>query len=134
MRIEASPARVWRALTEPGEVTAWDGVVPLAVPAGYPAPGQHARWRTRVGPVAVTLHDRVQAVDPEHRLSSVIAVGFVRVAEEYRLVPDGGGTLLVSENDVRATVLGLGRVATGMVRRSIEGSMARLRHLCEGSP
>lgn len=132
VRIEAPPARVWAALTEPDQVTAWDGVVPLAVPPGYPAPGHHARWRTHLGPVPLTLHDRVQAVEPGRRLASAIAVGVVRVAEEYRLVADGSGTLLVSDNDVRATVPGLGRVAGGVVRRNIEGSMARLRRLCEG--
>jgi uncharacterized protein YndB with AHSA1/START domain len=131
VRTTASPERVWRALTDPAEVSAWDGVEPLTVPAGYPLSGQHARWRTRVGPIPLVLHDRVTTVEPGRRLASVIDVGYVHLEEEYRLVPAGGGTVLVSDNGVRARVPGLGHLAAWTARRAIEASMVRLRRHCE---
>ena len=134
VRTTASPERVWHALTEPAEVSAWDGVEPLSVPAGYPLAGQHARWRTRAGPVPLVLHDRVTAVDAGRRLASVIDVGFVHVEEEYRLAPAPGGTVLVSDNAVRARVPGLDALAAWTARRAIEASMRRLRLHCEAAP
>jgi hypothetical protein len=137
LRTTAPPERVWRALTEPDAVAAWDELAPLEVPAGYPAPGQHARWRTRVGPLRLTLHDRVGAVAPERRLASVIDVGFVRVEEEYRLEALDGpgsqpaGTRLVSDNLVHSRLPGLGRLADRLVRHSVVMSMDRLRQFCE---
>jgi uncharacterized protein YndB with AHSA1/START domain len=131
VRTKAPPERVWRALTDPTEVSIWDGVVPRAVPAGYPVPGQHARWRTRVGPVPLTLHDRVRVVDEGRRLASDIDVGFVHVEEEYRLEPTADGTRLVSDNAVRSRLPGLGGLADRMVRRSAEAALARLRELCD---
>ena len=127
----ASPERVWRALTEPSEVSAWDGVEPLSVPGGYPLAGQRARWRTRVGPIPLVLHDRVTAVETGRRLASVIDVGFVHVEEEYRLAPGPSGTVLVSDNVVRSRVRGLDTLAVWTARRAIEASMRRLRLHCE---
>lgn len=131
LRTMASPARVWQALTVPDEVGAWDELEPLDVPDGYPAAGQHARWRTRAGRLPLVLHDRVQLVEAQSRLASVIDVGFVHLEEEYRLVSEDGGTLLVSDSQVRARVPGLGRLAERAVRRSVEASMARLGRFCE---
>lgn len=126
--IAAPAVRVWRALTDPAEVEAWDGSVPLDVPAGYPRPGQHARWGTRVGPLRLTLHDRVTAVEPGLRLAAALRVGPVRMAEEYRLAEGaGGGCRLVCV--IRVTPLG-----TRWVRRSARAAMARLRAHCQDTP
>ena len=129
-----SPARVWRALIEPTEVARWDGVEPLDVPPAYPASGQHARWRTHVGPLSLTLHDRVRAVEYERTLASTIDVGFVHVEERYRLVAGGDGTVVVAENDVTATLPGLRWLAVALTRRSVRASMARLAAFCATSP
>jgi uncharacterized protein YndB with AHSA1/START domain len=130
----ASPARVWQALVDPTEVAGWDGVEPLEVPPAYPAPGQHARWRTHLGPLSLTLHDRVRTVEPERTLASTIDVGFVHVEERYLLTAGGEGTVVVSENDVTATVPGLGWLAVALTRRSVRASMARLAVFCATSP
>jgi len=138
--VAAPVARVWRALTDPSEVQRWDGVRAVAIPAGYPAPGQHARWSTVAGPFRLTLHDRVRVVVPPARLASTIDVGFVHVEEEYRLSPSGSGTLLVSDNAVSArsapwgAILGLGPLAALLTARNVGASMARLRAFCESSP
>jgi uncharacterized protein YndB with AHSA1/START domain len=134
--IAAAPARVWRALTVPDEVSAWDGVVPVDVPAGYPRAGQHARWRSPVGPLRLTLHDRVRTVDSGRRLAAGIDVGFVHVDEEYRLTPGpGGGTTLVTDDEARSKVPGLDWLAGRLTRANVVASMARLKAFCEsGTP
>jgi hypothetical protein len=131
IHIGVPPARVWRALTVPSEVQAWSGVAPYDVPHGYPAAAQHARWFAQVGPLRLVLHDRVQAVDPTTRLASSIAVGFVRIEEEYRLEPHGPDCDLVSANQVRSSVPGLGRLAAWLTRIDVEASMQRLKDYCE---
>jgi uncharacterized protein YndB with AHSA1/START domain len=131
VEIGAPVDRVWRALTVPSEVALWDGVAPRAVPDGYPAVGHHARWLTPVGPVRVTLHDRIRAVDPMTRLASSIDVGFVHVDEEYRLEPSPPGTTLVSENAVRSRIPGLGWLAVHLTQANVEASMGRLKVFCE---
>ncbi len=56
--IESPPRRVWRALTEPTELVAWDDRIlsPIdpASPA-YPLSGQRVRWRYQLGSVQVAL-------------------------------------------------------------------------------
>ncbi|MGH9156259.1 MAG: SRPBCC family protein [Acidimicrobiales bacterium] len=133
--VGAPPARVWRALTDPAEVQAWDGSVPLAIPVGYPQAGQRARWRTRLGPVPVTLFDHVRFVEPDRRLAATVRFGFVTVDEEYRLGPSAdGGTVVVSDNTVTSRLPGLDRVAAGIVRRSTRAAMANLAsHLTKES-
>ena len=133
--IAAPVPRVWRALTSPDEVATWDGVVPVDVPAGYPRAGQHARWRSRFGPLCLTLHDRVESVEEGRRLAATIDVGFVHVDEEYRLCAGpGGGTTLVTDDDARSTVPGFSWLAGRLTRANVVSSMARLQSFCEDSP
>ena len=132
--IAVPPERVWRALTDPAEVHAWDGVTAVSVPAGYPAPGQHARWESRTGPVRMALHDRVRVVDAPTRFASTIDVAFVHVEEEYRLDQQDLGTRLVSDNLVSSRLPGLGWLAVVLTRRNVSASMTRLASFCEASP
>lgn len=134
VRIAAPPDRVWRALTVPSEVQVWDGVTPVDVPGDYPTPGHHARWSSKVGPVRLTLHDRVRAVDPVSRFASSIAVGFVRVEEEYRLKRCADGCDVVSDNDVRSSIPGLRWLAVRLTATNVESSMKRLQLFCEAQP
>lgn len=130
--IDAPVERVWRALTQPAEVSQWDGAVPILIPDGYPAPGQHALWRTRLGPFPVKLHDRVHTVVPLSRLGSTIDVGFIHVDEDYRLgsVPSTGGAELRIDHEVSTGIPGLGWLAVRMVNSDLARSMERLRRLC----
>lgn len=130
--IGAPRLRVWRALTDTSEVCRWTGLEAVDVPGGYPAPGQHARWGMRFGPVTLTLHDRVVAVEPPALLAAQLAVAFVRVDEEYRLDEGPGGTLLVSRNVVQSTVSGLGPMARALVARDVRSSLAALVEFCQG--
>ena len=53
--IDADRERVWRALTMPSELIAWDERIlsPIDEPGQYPFAGQHVRWRYRLGSVQV---------------------------------------------------------------------------------
>jgi uncharacterized protein YndB with AHSA1/START domain len=130
VRIDAPIERVWQALCNPAEVQAWDGAQPLAVPADYPQPGQHARWRSAVGPLPVTLHDRVVAVEPPVRLAARITYGFVDLDEEYRAEAVDGGTVLTSENVVRSRPPGFAWLAAMTTQRAVRRALVRLARHC----
>lgn len=130
--IEAPVERVWRALTSPDEVSAWDGVVPLKVPIDYPQIGQHARWRSAFGPIRLTLHDRVRLIEEPRRMVATIDLAFVHVEEEYRLYSTStGGTTLVTDDDARSRVPGFGWLAVRLTQANVSSSMARLKQFCE---
>jgi uncharacterized protein YndB with AHSA1/START domain len=129
--IGAPPARVWRALCDPAEVASWAGVVPLAVPEGYPTAGQHARWRARQGRLTFILDERVSLVEAERRLAATIDLGPAHIEEEYRLVPTPAGTWLVADNLVSGRWPGLGGVARRLVVRDVRSAMQRLSAYCE---
>jgi uncharacterized protein YndB with AHSA1/START domain len=128
--VDAPIERVWHALCDPAEVQAWDGARPLAVPSDYPRVGQHARWRTAIGGLPVTLHDRVVAVEPPVRLAAFITYGFVDLDEEYRLEPDGARTRLTSHNVVRSRPPGLGWLAARTTRRAVRAALINLAQHC----
>ena len=91
--IGAGRARVWRALTEPAQVAAWDAsvVAPIDVPPDYPKPGQHVRWRARMNGLPIVLHDSPIEVVGGERLRSSIAMGLFRFDETYTLADDPSG-------------------------------------------
>ena len=145
--IRADRSRVWRALTEPAEVAAWDESVIGAVdpPLDYPRPGQHVRWRARLGEVSMILHDRPLEVVPEAKLRAKIELGLFRFDETYTLAPappDEAGAprtrlsmRLVAANSL-PVVGGLleptavTKLATGLV----DGALRALRAWCESHP
>jgi hypothetical protein len=137
----APPIRVWRALTTPSEVVCWDtGVVEsLDAPADYPAPGQHVRWRYRLGPLRLTLHDRPTEVEPCARLRSSIRLGPFDFDEIYTLSRlDSSGTRLEAKLSLssRTPVIGalLERlVGQPLARSTVRGSLAAIRRHCEQS-
>lgn len=107
--IDSDPERVWRALTEPDEVVAWDERVLAAVDAveGDPFAGQHVRWRCKLGSVQVVQHEHRREIAPLERLSSTISVGSLRFEQTYTLSKESG-------EDLR-TRLGMKIVATSQV-------------------
>ncbi len=137
--IEASPARVWRALCEPAEVVRWDTRVreALDAPVDYPRPGQHVRWRYANGPFR-TLHDRPQEVVAERTLHSLISLGPVRFDERYTLDAIEGGCRMEARMIVRVPWPLLGglverRYAGPQARRAVEASLRAIKHHCEAS-
>lgn len=88
--VRADRPRVWRALTDPAQVAAWDAsvIAGIDVPSDYPKPGQHVRWRARINGLPIILHDRPIEVSMNERLRSSIAMGLFRFDETYTLLDD----------------------------------------------
>ena len=111
--IDADRERVWRALTEPSELTGWDDRVlaskddPSAHASPYPSAGQHLRWRVRLGGVPVVLHEKPQEIVRFERLSSTLKIGSLRLEQTY--------TLTVESLTPPRTRLGMKLVTTSSV-------------------
>ena len=107
--IEADRQRVWRALTEPSEVMAWDDRVLASVgdTSDYPFAGQHVRWRYQLGGVPVVLHERPTKIALHERLESSLKVGSLRFDQTY--------TLSTESIDPPRTRLGMKLVTTSSV-------------------
>ncbi len=140
IEIAAPPERVWRALTDPAEVVRWDtGIVaPIDAPADYPRPGQHVRWRYRLGPLPMTLHDRPSEVVPAATLRSSITLGPFAFDETYSLRADGAGTALTADLSLASAVPLLGGllervVGAPLARSTVRLSLAAIRRHCEES-
>jgi hypothetical protein len=81
------------------------------------------------------LHDRIVAVEENRRFNSLIDIGFVHVDEEYVLTPSAeGATTLVTDDDVRSRIPGLGWLAVRLTRANVDASMSRLKNYCERVP
>jgi Polyketide cyclase / dehydrase and lipid transport len=140
VEIGASPERVWQALTRPDEVVRWDtGVVePLDAPPDYPRPGQHVRWRYRLGPLPLLLRDRPTRVERASVLRSSIRLGPFDFDEIYTLRAAGpSSTALTADLSLTSRVPLLGRllewsVGRPLARSTVRGSLAALKSHCEG--
>ena len=88
--IHGDRRRVWRALTDPDELVAWDErrQAPIDPPNGYPREGARARWRYRLGPVQLVLHDHPHRVEPPRELRSRISLASLRFEQAFRLAED----------------------------------------------
>jgi hypothetical protein len=138
VQIGATPARVWRALTDPGEVVRWESGVRQALnaPPDYPRPGQRVRWRTSSGPFRI-LHDRPVEVLPGRKLRSALSVGPFRYDETYLLEAADGGCTLTAMLVVWTAVPLAGAVIDRLylgpdARRAFESALASIKRWCEG--
>jgi hypothetical protein len=132
--VDADPERVWRALTDPGELIRLDErLLELLDPIeGYPCVGQHVRWRYRLGNVPVVLHDHPLEVDPPQRLRSAVELGLFHFDATYGLVSEAGERTRVSLRLVASNALPVvgGLLDRFAVRRlAAEHADTRLRSL-----
>lgn len=142
--IAAPRGRVWRAITVPDEVLGWDDRARdlLDRVDGYPTAGQHVRWRYRLGPVTILLHDRPQEVVPETRLRSAMALGLFRFEESWSLVAEAGdgtrtrlGLKIVASNSIPVLGGRLDRFAVrGMAAELVDRKLRAIREWCEAQP
>jgi hypothetical protein len=140
IEIAADPERVWRALCIPAEVVCWDsGVVePIDAPPDYPRPGQYVRWRYRLGPLPLILHDRPSQVETASILRSSIRLGPFDFDEIYTLRGQGSSaTRLTAELSVASAFPILGSLLERMVgrplaRSTVRSSLAAIKRHCEG--
>lgn len=137
VEINGTPRRIWRALCDPAEVVQWDTGVATAIdaPVNYPQPGQYVRWRYRNGPFHI-LHDRPQAVVPEHTLRSLLTVGPFRFDETYTLEPRNGGCRLTAALQVVVPFPVVGRLIERWylgprTRDAVRASLGAIKHHCE---
>ena len=88
--IGASRERVWCALTDPDELVRWDEsrIAIVDRPDTYPEPGQHVRWRYKLGGVPSLLHERPTDVDFRERLAADFKVGTHHYQQLYVLVEE----------------------------------------------
>lgn len=135
--INASPARVWRALCDPAEVVRWDDGVCAALdaPPDYPQPGQHVRWRCRHGVFRI-LHDRPHEVVRERTLRSLLRVGPFYFDEIYTLVARGGSCQLTAALELRLPLGVIGwafeRLYLGPhTRATVQASLNAVKRHCE---
>lgn len=107
--IGAERERVWRALTDPAELVAWNERILAAVepPADYPFSGQHVRWRYRMGNVQLVMHDRPLEVSQHELLRSSLSVGSMRYEQTFTLKTEPGpsprtrlGLRVAAENSI----------------------------------
>ncbi len=142
VEIAAEPARVWRALAIPSEVVCWDaGVVePLDAPRDYPRAGQHVRWRYRLGPLRLILHDRPIQVEPPSILRSAIRLGPFEFDETYTLFPESSSaTKLTAALSLASTFPILGGllervVGRPLARSTVHSSLVAIKRHCEQTP
>jgi len=95
--IDSDTGRVWRALTDPAELVAWDPhmLAPVDGVERYPFCGQHARWRYQLGSVQLVMHDRPLEINPPTRLRSRLSIGSMGYERTFSLQAEpGGGTRL----------------------------------------
>jgi hypothetical protein len=139
--IEAPRERVWQALSVPSEVVCWDtGVIePVDAPFDYPRAGQHVRWRYRLGPLPLTLHDRPTVVEPPSLLRSSIRLGPFDFDETYTLRwTDAEATHLTAELSVSAVPNFLGArferlFGLPLARATVRSSLVAIKQHCEGA-
>jgi Polyketide cyclase / dehydrase and lipid transport len=138
VEIAADRERVWRALSIPAEVVCWDtGVVePLDAPPDYPRVGQHVRWRYRLGPLPLILHDRPTRVEPASVLRSSIRLALFDFDETYTLRDQGAATQLTAELSVVSPVPVLGClleriVGRPLARSTVRRSLVAIKRHCE---
>ncbi len=85
--IEAEPRCVWRALTDPDELCAWDEnlIAPVDSPSGYPCVESPQRWRYLLRGVPMLLHERPLDIAVGRRLQSSLTLGGMRLEQTYSL-------------------------------------------------
>jgi len=92
--VDAGPADVWRAITEPAELIRWDTAALALIEPGedWPALGQALVWRYQLGSVPLRLKDTPVEIVPEKRLRSSVSLGSFRFEQSWSLADDEGRT------------------------------------------
>jgi uncharacterized protein YndB with AHSA1/START domain len=140
--IEAEPRCVWRALTDPDELCAWDEnlLAPVDPPEGYPCVDAPQRWRYLLRGIQVLMHERPLEVAPGRRLRSSLALGGMKLEQTYTLTPEAESRTRVSVGIVASNsipVLG-GTIDRFEVRQLVaeraDSQLRALQKWCEARP
>lgn len=138
IRIATPVGRVWRALTDPAEVRQWDtGIVEaIDAPPDYPRPGQHVRWRYRLGSLPMILHDRPSEVIEQSVLRSTIRLGPFDFDETYDLSAVDSGAELSARMAVSCPLPVVGPslarlLGLPLARSTVQQSLRAIKQHCE---
>ena len=88
--IDADRRRVWRAISDPNELVAWDThlLAPIEAVDRYPTPGSCVRWRYRLESIPLVMHDKILEVSKLFRLRRKIRVGSLAYDQTLALADD----------------------------------------------
>lgn len=130
IRVQAPISRIWQALTVPAEVASWnrDLIRPIDPIDGYPQPDRTVRWRYRLGPFMVILHDQPLVVEHESVLSSYLRLGPFHMVETYRLTNRNGETEVTAEIDLRKKIPLIGPL---LLKSTVRDALKSLKKFCE---
>jgi hypothetical protein len=120
----------------------WDtGIVaPIDAPADYPRPGQHVRWRYRLGPLPMILHDRPTEVVAEKTLRASIQLGPYAFDEIYTLTAETAARTALSASLSLSSNLPLVGPwlerwpGASLARATVRQSLAAIKAHCEAEP
>jgi uncharacterized protein YndB with AHSA1/START domain len=134
-RFRASPPEVYEALIDAERYPQWlVGAKWVRVDdQRWPARGSEFRHEVGVGPAAVSDVTTVEDAEFAHHLDLLVrARPFLVAAAHFRLVPDGGGTLVVLDETPRGAYRLLAPLISPLVRWRNDRSLARLAQLIDG--
>ena len=92
IEVAASPAIVWRVLTEIANWPSWNHDVKSAKLEGPLAPGTRFRWKAGPGTITSTL----QSVEPPHRIEWTGTTFGIKAIHVHRLEQQDGKTIVRS--------------------------------------
>jgi len=142
--IGSERSRVWRALTDPHEVMAWDERMlgPIAGPPASDEAPRAVRWRYQLGPVQTVMSETARSVVPFERLCSERRMGSLRMEQTFSLLDEQGDAprtrlsmKVVADN--RVPVLGevVDRFAVRrMATAHVDETLRSLQKWCETHP
>ena len=106
--IAAAPQRVWRAITDPEAILAWDEHRLSAVDStdGYPKANELVRWRYQLGSVPIVMRDRPLDIAPGRKLHSKVTIGPIVYDQTFTLAVEA------HEGDETMTILGMKLIAS----------------------
>jgi uncharacterized protein YndB with AHSA1/START domain len=152
--IAAPRDRVWRALADPAERTAWDdrvlGEVTLSSEAARRGSrhrrsertrGERLQWRYRMGNVPLVMHDERTHVEPEERIESRISIGSMHFDQTLTFAreqdPDAQRTRLGMKLIAHNSIAVIGEVVPRLdvqklVMEYVDTTLRQVQKHCEG--
>ena len=140
--IESDAQRVWRAITDPSEIVAWDErmLAPADDLTQYPFAGQHARWRYRLGSIQLVMHDRLLEIEPPRRLRSRMSAGSIGYERTFTLQPESPqrtrlSMRLISANSIPLIGESIDRFEVRqMSTEQVDGTLRAVQKWCQEHP
>ena len=135
--IAASPETIWQIMTDAAQEGAWMRAVRSAefIGGGGYAIGSRMRRSGRFLGFPLTWESEISDVFPARRIVFRHVAGALRGESHWEIEPvDGGSRVrLVTKGPAPGPLAWAPALATAMVRRGLEGDLARLKRLAEAA-